>query len=100
MHENKQSRPIDTSLLPESDAAVSHFHSLGGHLTLFSHFGEDPLREHTELVVQREAEFHEVYADFGPFFYKVVNGDFSLFRHGILFLIDISKRLLNSIIFI
>ena len=57
MHENKQSRPIDTSLLPESDAAVSHFHSLGGHLTLFSHFGEDPLREHTELLFREKLNF-------------------------------------------
>ncbi len=42
---------------------------------------------------EREEEFHRRYPDFSPFFRTVVNDDYSLFREGLLFLIDVSNRL-------
>ena len=45
------------------------------------------------LIAQRESEFHRRYPDFGNFFHTVVNGDYSLFREGLLHLITISNRL-------
>ncbi|XP_065894563.1 uncharacterized protein [Dysidea avara] len=84
---------IDPTLLPDGDSAVNNFESYGGQLTIFSPFGEDPLRDHPALVTQREAEFHRHHPIFSDFFHTVVNGDFSLFREGILSFIDISKNL-------
>lgn len=93
MDGNNQAKLIDGSLIVESTVAVNQFEGLGGRITSFSPFGEDPLRNNAQLVTQREAEFHERYPDFSNFFYTVVNGDCSLFREGILFIIDVSKRL-------
>ena len=93
MRRNNQAARITPSLLPEPEDAVQQYEASGGHLTIFSSFGEDPLRDRLDLVNQREAEFLKKYPDFGGFFYHVVNGDHSLFREGLLFLIDISKHL-------
>ena len=75
---------------------VQQFEALGGHITNFTSFGEDPLRSHPNLVAEREAKFHEQYPDFTEFFHTIVNGDSSLLCQGIIFLIDLSKRLQNS----
>ena len=48
------------------------------------------------MVQQREEKFHERFPNFGPFSHTLVNGNCSLFRDGILFLIDVSKRLQSS----
>ena len=84
---------VDDRVILDADAAVSQFEDLGGRITTFSPFGEDPLKHSTESVCRREREFKERYPDFGPFFYGIVNNDSSLFREGILFLIDLNKRL-------
>ncbi len=97
MGSNNQAKPIDATLIAPSDEATAQFESHGGHLTVFSPFGEDPLRDNAQLLAQREAKFQERYPDFGPFFYTLVNGYCSLFRDGVLFLIDVSKRLQSSI---
>ena len=93
MQRNNQTVQVDARLVPEPSDAVQHFESFGGHLTLFSPFGEDPLADRDDLVSQREADFFARYPDFGPFFYSVVNGDYTLFRAGLLFLIQVSKGL-------
>ena len=93
MWQNSQAVPVDPHLLPEPDVAVQEFESFGGNLTLFSPFSCDPLQGRPDLVTQRETQFHGRYPDFGPFFYTVVNGDYSLFRDGLLYLIDITKQL-------
>ena len=90
---NNNAALIDPRLLPDRDDAVQRFESFGGHLTLFSPFGYDPLEDRPDLISQRETEFYRRYPDFGPFFYTVVNGDYLLFHQGLLFLIDISKCL-------
>ena len=61
-------------------------------LTLFSAFGRDPLEDREDLIKARE-DFFRKYPDFGCFCYTVVNNDYSLFREGLLFFIDVSKRL-------
>ncbi len=93
MRENDRASRIDRNAIIGVSDALRQFESFGRSLTIFSPFGEDPLRNRVELVNRREAEFKERYPDFGRFFYRVVNGDNSLFREGILFLIDLSKRL-------
>jgi len=93
MHRNNQVMPVDPVLVPEPQDAVQQFESHGGQLTLFSPFGRDPLQERVGLISQREEEFYRRYLNFSPFFHTVVNDDYSLFREGLLFLIDVSNRL-------
>ena len=69
---------------------MRQYEEAGGHITHFSKFGEDPLVSDTILYHQREAEFHQTYPDFDPFFHKLVNGDDSFFRSGLLFFIQIT----------
>jgi len=84
-------------LLPDVQSAVHDFEESGEHLTMFNCFGEDPLQRNLSLVAQREAEFHRRYPDFGNFFHTVVNGDYFLFREGILYFIAISTCLLTQL---
>ncbi len=93
MRENNQAVQIDSRLLPESDAAVQQFHEMGGRLTAFSTFGHDPLQGNPALVAERERRFKGHYPDFNQFFYSTANGNHSVFRDGLLFLIDLSKQL-------
>ena len=93
MRLNSQAVPVDRRLLPEPDDAVQQFESFGGHLILYSTIGQDPLRDRADLISQRDSDFHAHYPDFGLFFYTVVNGDYSVFRNGLLFLIHTSQQL-------
>jgi len=93
MSENSQAVMINSDHIPDAEAAVADFESNGGHLTVFSAFGEDPLQQNPLLIAQREAEFCRVFPTFSDIFHNVVNGDFYLFREGLLCFIDISERL-------
>ena len=97
MDNNNKAKHIADSLVPQPSSAVQQFEGLGGHLTIFSGFGEDPLRNSSQLVTQREMEFTNRYPDFCLFFNRIVNFDSTLFRDGLLFFIDVSKRLEASI---
>ena len=97
MRRNNQAVLIDPSLLPEPADAITRFSAHGGSITLFSPFGKDPLEDHEELCEEREQNFLLQYPEFGPFFHTVVNGEFSLFREGLLFFIDLSQQLEHSI---
>ena len=93
MFNNNQAAQIDSRLIPQVESAVREFETNGGQLTVFSSFGEDPLQGSPTLAAQREAEFYRHHPDFQEFFHTVVNGDYFLFREGILCFIDISTRL-------
>ena len=93
MQRNNQVVRIDPYLVLESEDALQLFETNGGNITLFSPFGKDPFDDHPEVAQERESKFLEQYPDFGPFFYSVVNGDYKLFREGLLHFIDISKQL-------
>ena len=96
MTRNNQAVPIAPSLVPEPAEAPTRFTSHGGTITLFSPFGKDPLESHQELCEERQQKFMQHYPEFGPFFNTLVNGDFTLFREGLLFFIDLSKQLESS----
>ena len=91
-----QAVKIDSGLLPDVESAVYEFEANGGQLTVFSCFGEDPLQGSPSLAARREAEFHRRFPDFSEIFHAVVNGDYYLFREGILCFIDISRRLSSN----
>ena len=93
MLSNNHAKKIDHTQIAQPSDAVHHFQSFGGHLTLFSGFGEDPLKHSAGMVAQREEEFKRRYPDFGQFFSTVVNSDYSLFKEGLLYFIELSQRL-------
>ena len=97
MKKNNHAARIDTHMLPPTTDAVQEYESHGGHLTVFKAFGHDPLDERADLIGQRETQFQEQYPDFGPFFHAIVNGDNSVFRTGLLRLIEISTQLLPQL---
>ena len=75
MESNNRTARVDTWLVPSPEDAVRQYEEAGGHLTHFSGFGEDPLANDTVLIHQRDAEFHQRFPNFDPFFHKLVNGD-------------------------
>ena len=89
---------IDPSLLPEPDDAVQQMESMGSRLTHFSPFGRDPLESRNDLLQQREDAFKARFPQFDTFFYTVVNGDITIFHEGLLYFIEISKRLETHLI--
>jgi hypothetical protein len=88
--------PLDPSLVPSVSEAISTYQSMGGRLTLFSNFGQDPLKELRNKCETRLDAFRSRYSDFKPIFHTVCNGDHTLFRGALLFFIDITKRLARS----
>ena len=97
MEENKQIAPIDPAMFLETEDALQQFRERGSSITDFSPFGKDPLDGNLEMQQEREAQFYRQYPDFGLFFYNVVNGDYTLFREGLLFFLDINIQLLHQI---
>ena len=97
MISNNHAVQIDSCLLPDVESAVQDFEENGRHLTIFNSFGEDPLQRNSFLIAQRASEFHRQYPDFGNFFHTEVNGDYSLFHEGLLYLITISNSLVTQL---
>ena len=97
MQLNNRLFPLDPHVVPTAVEAVSHFHSAGGKLTLFSHFGVDPLHGRRELCEMRLRTFTSRYKTFASIFHAVCNGDESLFRSALLYFIDITKRMSHSL---
>ena len=81
---NDRAVRVEPRLVPEPRDAVQEFESLGGHLTLFSPFGEDPLKDRVDLISQRDAKYFARYPDFGPIFHSLIEGGYNLFGCGLL----------------
>ena len=93
MIRNNQAKPVDTSLIPNADDAVQMYESYGGHITLFSDFGKDPLSKRRDLSSLREERFFDQYPRFGDIFHTVVNDNRTLFHDALLSFIDISFQI-------
>lgn len=98
MEQNNRAVAVNPSVLPEPVNAVRQMESQGSHLTNFSPFGRDPLEGHATLIQLRDDTFKARFPDFNNFFHTTVNGDFSSFRIGLLFIIEVSKRLESQIV--
>lgn len=94
MRENNRTAKIIPSIVPSPEEAVSRFHSMGGELTLFPAFGEDPLTE--SLAAIRQEEFLRNFPDLHLIFSGAVNGDEHLFRDGLQYILSVTKRLARS----
>ena len=93
MDSNNQVAETSSINIPSPNEALQEFQNHGGHITTFNSFGHDPLSQRPDLMREREERFHQQYPNFNEIFHTTVNGDYSLFRSGILYIIDISKQL-------
>ncbi len=84
---------IAPGLVPSTEEAVRNYTTAGGRLTDLSLFGEDPLANDSECILQREVVFFRRYPSFDPIFHKIVNGDDTLFRDGLQFFIHITETM-------
>lgn len=91
--ENNQTVAVPPHLIKEPVEVLEDYESIGGSITVFSPFGNDPLSSRPNLISRRDEVFYELYPTFDSIFYTVVNGDFTLFREGLLLLITISNAL-------
>ena len=93
MMNNYQAMNINNTIIKDPSDLVKEFEDLGGHITEFTPFGEDPLRDHSDLISRRDHYFFKKIPRFEPIFYAAVNGDISKFREGLLYLIHITIKL-------
>jgi len=94
---NNQAKPIDSGLVPSTDEAIRMYQSLGGNLTLFGEFGEDPLMGRQDLLRLREERFFRCWPRFEDIFHAVVNNNNVLFHVSLLFFIDVSMQLVAQL---
>ena len=93
MKQNNQTIFIDPQLVKDPCTILEEYTSLGGNITRFSLFGQNPLKDQPSLATKRDGIFFERYPSFEPFFHSAVNGDFSLFKEGLSFLIYVTTNL-------
>ena len=96
MMKNNKAKKIDVSILPSPDLALQMYHNGGGSLTDPESFGNDPICTYPEKVDIRERAFLKKFPSFSDIFYEIVNGNSSKFKKGLLYYIDITKRLAAS----
>ena len=96
MQQDNRTRAIPPSLLPNTEEANRMYRASGGRLTDPSPFGSDPLEHLGDRKRLREQAFSERYPSFNDIFHHLVNGDSAPFKHALLFLIDVTRRLSAS----
>ena len=90
---NNHVAQMNPAVVPTSDQAVQLYQDAGGQLSLFNSFGEDPLALNSTLRQQRDWAFFQRYPTFDNVFYKLANGNDSLFREGLLFFIQVTHSM-------
>ena len=92
MLSNNHAKPFDQRLLWSSGDIVQQYEQHGGHLTDPWQVGKDPLEGNSYKNGIRHIAFTEKFRDFRLIFSKLVNGDSSMFTHGLKFYLDITRR--------
>ena len=93
MMENNQTVAVHPQLIKEPVDILKDYENVGGSITVFSPFGNDPLNGKPNLITRRDEVFYEHCPAFNQTFHTMVNGDFTLFRRGLLLLISITSSL-------
>ena len=91
MMENNQTVAVHPQLIKEPVDILKDYENIGGSITVFSPFGNDPLNGKPNLITRRDEDFMS--PAFNQTFHTMVNGDFTLFRRGLLLLISITSSL-------
>ena len=95
--EERRTAALHQSLLPSPEEAVSEFKSTGGHLQLFSKFGEDPLISRPDLQQMRQADFEDRYPSLDSVYHRIVNLDPRGFEEVVLYFIRMNERLSSTL---
>ena len=90
---HSQSVILPNETIPETQAAVANFRAMGGHLTMESHFGSDPLAERQDQLAERTRQFQQQYSDLSTIFHNITNGDCKPFEECLQFYIRLTKNL-------
>ena len=93
MHERNEIKRLEVSSIPLTDTAIQMYTCNGGHLTMESNFGLDPLKNDSEKYMLRCQSFQAVCPPFHAIFSEVVNGKKETFKEKLLLFIDITRRL-------
>ncbi|KAL5517477.1 hypothetical protein EMCRGX_G003023 [Ephydatia muelleri] len=94
MRSNYNTSPVNEDIIPSPEQAVQQYHSLGGQLTIFSHFGTDPLEDGQRA--ERDERLKANILDFPTIFYKLVNGDDKPFQNGENDICDDGKQIAEA----
>ena len=86
---HSQSVILPSETIPEMQAAVANFRAMGGHLTMESHFGHDPLAERQDQLAERTCQFQQ-YSDLSSIFHNITNGDCKPFEECVQFYISLT----------
>ncbi|XP_028517065.1 uncharacterized protein LOC110246379 [Exaiptasia diaphana] len=87
--------PVDDSLVPTADEAVSLYSAAGGRITTDCQFGIDPLAEDETLVRRREQHFSRNNSSFSEIYNNVVSGNGSFLEQAILDFISLTRHIAN-----
>ena len=90
---NSGTQCIPSGQVPSPEDAICRFQSMGGNLTIFSPFGEDPLANRPDLLSLREDKFFESTPQFSSIFHSLVNGNNQHFRDGLKVLLNLTEQL-------
>lgn len=96
MARSNKAQRVTNSVLPSPGAAVHMYTSSGGNLRDPGPFGIDPIDTNSSKTNIRSSAFSEKFPSFSNIFHEVVNGNSSIFQQGLLFFINITKRLASS----
>ena len=94
MYKNNKAAKVNIATLPSVEEAVHQYTSLGGTLTEPHPFGCDPLYGNAHLQQIHHTLFFQK-CTFDSIFHAIVNGNDSLFKSGLMLLINITERLIN-----
>ncbi|KAK3740772.1 hypothetical protein QZH41_017516 [Actinostola sp. cb2023] len=89
MNRSNRTAHIREDQVPDGPTAAQIYESNGGHLTRFGGFGRDPLLGNATLLQQRE--LIQNIPSYEAVFNEVVNGNTSLFQHGLMAFISFSS---------
>lgn len=92
MLRNNHSQMIDINVLPSGNDAAQLYRENGGHLTDPEVYGVDPISDDTAKLSIRERAFFGRF-HFSDIFQDLINGNVTKFENGLLYFIEITKRL-------
>ena len=90
---NARTRRLPSEIIPDAHFATSQFVDMGGHLTLESHFGNDPLAGRNGLIAERNRQFHQQYPDLSMVFHAISNNNCNPFIESVKLYIHLREAL-------
>ena len=90
---NTRVRSLPPEVVPDALIAASQFAEMGGHLTLESPFGNDPLAGRDGLIAECNHQFNQQYPDLSVVFHAISNNECSPFIESVKLYIRLTEAL-------